>query len=226
MRPSPLPNAVKCRKVKKSVKISEDSLGKSLMPPTFFGCLPRQKIDQKRHLSSRLSRIHSTHASLAGRDQSRDDASRGRKHFNPRVPCGTRQKWRFCNGPARDFNPRVPCGTRPERDRLCLLRTCDFNPRVPCGTRRVQIIQGDKDLAPFQPTRPLRDATMEHVGLYIGGGISTHASLAGRDEMSTRGIKLKSISTHASLAGRDGGRCAHRRRRRHFNPRVPCGTRR
>ena len=28
------------------------------MPPTFFGCLPRQKIDQKRHLSSRLSRIH------------------------------------------------------------------------------------------------------------------------------------------------------------------------
>ena len=233
------------------------------MPPTFFGCLPRQKIDQKRHLSSRLSRIHFCDlihggglvfvlyvivASLAGRDQSRDDASRGRKHFNPRVPCGTRQKWRFCNGPARDFNPRVPCGTRPERDRLCLLRTCDFNPRVPCGTRRVQIIQGDKDLAPFQPTRPLRDATMEHVGLYIGGGISTHASLAGRDlymprlfcvfristhaslagrdEMSTRGIKLKSISTHASLAGRDGGRCAHRRRRRHFNPRVPCGTRR
>ena len=28
------------------------------MPPTFFGCHLRQKIDQKRRLSGRLSRIH------------------------------------------------------------------------------------------------------------------------------------------------------------------------
>ena len=151
LRLSHLPNAVKCRKIKKSVKFSEDSPGKSLMPPTFFGCHLRQKIDQKRRLSGRLSRIHfcdlihggglvfglhAIVASPAGRDQSRDDASRGRKHFNPRVPCGTRRK----NCPCRSLG-------------------VDFYPRVPCGTRLEQILLGYLHQMQFLPTRPLRDAT-------------------------------------------------------------------
>ena len=142
------------------------------MPPTFFGCLPRQKIDQKRHLSSRLSRIHfcdlihggglvfglhAIVASPAGRDQSRDDASRGRKHFNPRVSCGTRL---LVGSPYSDLYVFLP--TRPLRDATIFTPPlvppsnisthaslagrdkavksrvpfgCDFYPRVPCGTR-------------------------------------------------------------------------------------------
>ncbi len=80
-------------------------------------------------------------------------------------------------------------------------------------------------------------------------GISTHASLAGRDcvrpadlrasrnfnprvPCGTRLPELRGqagsqvISTHASLAGRDYRACPTRRRPfLHFNPRVPCGTR-
>ena len=142
------------------------------MPPTFFGCLPRQKIDQKRHLSSRLSRIHfcdlihggglvfglhAIVASPAERDQSRDDASRGRKHFNPRVPCGTRRRrWTDCRA-------------------------------------------GKK----FLPTRPLRDATRSTPAGREMKGVSTHASLAGRDYEDWNWACVITVSTHASLAGRD-----------------------
>ena len=173
LRPSPLPNAVKCRKVKKSVKISEDSPEKSLMPPTFFGCHLRQKIDQKRRLSGRLSRIH------------------------------------FCDlvhGGGLVFVLYVIVASLAGRDHFT----------------REQL----REMAEFQPTRPLRDATLYRILELYGCTISTHASLAGRDVVSggemfcaenfnprvpcgTRHyvaimrIKFHDISTHASLAGRD-----------------------
>ena len=58
-------------------------------------------------------------------------------------------------------------------------------------------------LSTFLPTRPLRDAT-EHVDKNDGRDIvSTHASLAGRDDEMAEIKKAESVSTHASLAGRD-----------------------
>ena len=56
----------------------------------------------------------------------------------------------------------------------------------------------------FQPTRPLRGATLLRRALGDARDISTHAPLAGRDEWDeVAALCRKLISTHAPLAGRD-----------------------
>ena len=56
----------------------------------------------------------------------------------------------------------------------------------------------------FQPTRPLRGATLNLVLEKGDKGISTHAPLAGRDRRrEDRELRRADISTHAPLAGRD-----------------------
>ena len=100
----------------------------------------------------------------------------------------------------------------------------------------------------FQPTRPLRGAT---VSMRSSSGISLFQPtrpLRGATPASVSALLLVSISTHAPLAGRDIKRlppphhihyfnprapCGARpvagnvgQRRRHFNPRAPCGARR
>ena len=56
----------------------------------------------------------------------------------------------------------------------------------------------------FQPTRPLRGATVIFCAGSSGAGISTHAPLAGRDYIDSYCKNpYKLISTHAPLAGRD-----------------------
>ena len=101
----------------------------------------------------------SIHAPLAGCDHKNAPGTSGTRNFNPRTPCGVRQKifdaWRF----KRDFNPRTPCGVRLVRlqyrvaeleisihaplagcdcFRPCLAAAPpDFNLRTPCGVRRV-----------------------------------------------------------------------------------------
>ena len=123
-----------------------------------------------------------------------------------------------------------------------------FNPRAPCGAR--QFVNEDADwLQRFQPTRPLRGATVAVADAVDGFFISTHAPLAGRDRMQSRNRRRTlpisthaplagrdciddtkdadtDISTHAPLAGRD--RQAHERTTQggYFNPRAPCGARR
>ena len=167
------------------------------MPPTFFGCLPRQKIDQKRHLSSRLSRIHfcdlihggglvfglhAIVASPAGRDRVCATCGSRIGYFYPRVPCGTRLgKCREETGTHR-FLPTRPLRDATERRRLYHKNRRYFYPRVPCGTRQLH--------------PPVS---------WYSNSISTHASLAGRDCCAKR----FAAATHT-----------------HFYPRVPCGTRR
>ena len=60
-----------------------------------------------------------------------------------------------------------------------------FNPRAPCGARPDDL-QAPTDLLRFQPTRPLRGATIvaQDYDLYLI--ISTHAPLAGRDSKSVQ----------------------------------------
>ena len=55
----------------------------------------------------------------------------------------------------------------------------------------------------FQPTRPLRGATLFHWGQRYALAISTHAPLAGRDPHLSSLDHMVKISTHAPLAGRD-----------------------
>ena len=148
------------------------------------------------------------------------------RHFNPRAPCGARLWLRATRSPSpRYFNPRAPCGARRQEPCAGECRHCDFNPRAPCGARRGDICRcvGIVDIsthAPlagrdvvrlnlfsflmrFQPTRPLRGATIR----------------------STTAPKTIRISTHAPLAGRDAEKEKRIRVSRYFNPRAPCGAR-
>ena len=114
---------------------------------------------------------------------------------------------------------------RDSRRRESRRRESHFNPRVPCGTRP-EVGIPNSNTEKFQPPRPWRDATMWSAGRARPAPISTHASLAGRDDLSSHALFLLLISTHASLAGRDHRRSHASTDRRYFNPRVPCGTRR
>ena len=120
-----------------------------------------------------IAQLISIHAPLAGRDvctrqgQRRPRLFQSTRHsrrkssaadFNPRAPCGARQRLRRerllrCvisihaplagrdgHGAAscqshRYFNPRAPCGARHTTGRRTSCST-HFNPRAPCGARR------------------------------------------------------------------------------------------
>ena len=83
----------------------------------------------------------------------------------------------------------------------CIVR-CDFNPRTPCGVRRSSAIFSLVS-ASFQPTHPLRGATVSRRKIHV----------------------LPDISTHAPLAGCDNGSLGECRRAINFNPRTPYGVR-
>ena len=102
----------------------------------------------------------STHAPLAGRDPAAAQKTSSPSHFNPRAPCGARRR-------------------RRTRLRTTFL---NFNPRAPCGARRCPTRSEDGRAERFQPTRPLRGATLlSGSEIDVGADISTHAPLAGRD---------------------------------------------
>ena len=85
---------------------------------------------------------------------------------------------------------------------------------------------GNENPGAFQPTRPLRGATL--CGLLVfrsGFHISTHAPLAGRDVTTLPFLTRRKISTHAPLAGRDRNKCEFVELHINFNPRAPCGAR-
>ena len=106
----------------------------------------------------RVRKVISTHAPLAGRDESVRHPPTNEDYFNPRAPCGARLGMVF-------------------------VRLFTFQ---------------------FQPTRPLRGATIFMAPVTDGAGISTHAPLAGRDHESSEIIVFALLN---------------------FNPRAPCGAR-
>ena len=193
------------------------------------------------------SKLISTHASLAGRDICRFTKTIRAAYFNPRVPCGTRHFFAIQNRAEVLFQPTRPLRDATYRVRAARCKTristhaslagrdmivyrggaayIHFNPRVPCGTRR----RGETEIAQrlvFQPTRPLRDATkIKHRANACNRFQPTRPL---RDATMTKRFYIfeVDISTHASLAGRDRNCQRMREYHQHFNPRVPCGTRR
>ena len=73
----------------------------------------------------------------------------------------------------------------------------------------------------FQPTRPLRGATIQRLHSQRAIYISTHAPLAGRDDLVPPFICEGGISTHAPLAGRDNSGCLTLLRSTGFQPTRP-----
>ena len=145
----------------------------------------------------------STHAPLAGRDRNALAGLRNRTLFQPTRPL--RGATISCNS-SRDTAIFQP--TRPLRGATTVsaLFRCpmvisthaplagrdpflpasspnqrNFNPRAPCGARPgTRPSKPDMDL--FQPTRPLRGATVQAQIIKRAIEISTHAPLAGRDK--------------------------------------------
>ena len=101
--------------------------------------------------------IVSIHAPRAGRDCERRSLRQSLRRFNPRAPCGARQRQGSHRWYTRSFNPRAPCGARHRqlsgmvripsvsihapragRDDTALCggrKRHGFNPRAPCGAR-------------------------------------------------------------------------------------------
>ena len=101
-------------------------------------------------------------------------------NFNPRSPCGERQR----------FSP-APCGA-----------SGYFNPRSPCGERR---LYAESRLAEykFQSTLPVRGATAASIFASNIPSISIHAPRAGSDDKEYKDALKEIISIHAPRAGSD-----------------------
>ena len=95
--------------------------------------------------------------------------------------------------------PLAGCDRRPCPSENLLI---DFNPRTPCGVRPIPVTKLN-NIFGFQPTHPLRGATMIRYNYVKQFMISIHAPLAGCDLHSSRGTGTV----------------------RNFNPRTPCGVR-
>ena len=143
----------------------------------------------------------SIHAPLAGSDRT-IRATRGwRCNFNPRSPCGERQRLRVCPISPTDFNPRSPCG-----ERLAAVTRAravdDFNPRSPCGERLTR-----------------------HYGMTRREHISIHAPLAGSDVGIGTLYQTPNYFNPRSPCGERPLPVSDQRGSWNFNPRSPCGER-
>ena len=146
------------------------------------------------------------------------------------------------------FNPRSPCG---ERQRLIVNpdHRLNFNPRSPCGERHTRLDSLNR-LIRFQSTLPVWGATSAGRAGGAGPGISIHAPRVGSDAQPDTHDPYGAISIHAPRVGSDmksywsellagiefqstlpvwGATIFSRHKAasaRHFNPRSPCGERR
>ena len=166
----------------------------------------------------------SIHAPRAGSDFHDADYIKVTINFNPRSPCGERQRTAEELTHVNDFNPRSPCGERPKC--VCLMQCRKyFNPRSPCGERQVDA-----------------DALAE------AQKISIHAPRAGSDYAKAKKIqRLINFNPRSPCGERPSKRTRKKQRCKFqstlpvrgateevaeleraaadFNPRSPCGER-
>ena len=136
-----------------------------------------------------------TARSMTPRNNTRD--------FNPRAPCGARHYRTAPTYNKQDFNPRAPCGARPGSSGAGAASE-GISTHAPLAGRDGPQPTKITGFSIFQPTRPLRGATVRKMQARGKDGISTHAPLAGRDFD-------KVVRVFCAL---------------YFNPRAPCGARR
>ena len=100
-------------------------------------------------------------------------------NFNPRAPCGARQRGRSLYFVIVCFNPRAPCGARLHYRHNTTLLFC-FNPRAPCGARPHFALMYAQS-STFQSTRPVWGATVAWRCTRFLTRVSIHAPRVGRD---------------------------------------------
>ena len=168
----------------------------------------------------------STHAPLAGRD--REIGPSGvESYISTHAPLAGRDGRNKCNLIKLNinFNPRAPCGAR-----LCKLLPLPgvplyFNPRAPCGARP-PVIRSVLRVEKFQPTRPLRGATLKSAVrslplIYFNPRAPCGARLA----ISQFRERRQNFNPRAPCGARHGSPILMRPPTSYFNPRAPCGAR-
>ena len=141
----------------------------------------------------------SIHALLAECDRTRDKTPEPFSCFNPRTPCGVRQrntkrketimKFQSTHSLRSATGYRGAGGAMDTVSIHALLAECDhqrgttpettksFNPRTPCGVR-LAIINGGNPGNEFQSTHSLRSATTDDAPTPAATAVSIHALLA------------------------------------------------
>ena len=143
------------------------------------------------------------------------------------------------------FNPRAPCGARRDEEEAGLFAEAFQSTRPVWGATFASCASATHEAVSIHAPRVGRDFLIRRDDRRIV--VSIHAPRVGRDLCIRRPPEIREVSIHAPRVGRDrrrhaenigGGvsihaprvgrdrspRCAHRRRR-HFNPRAPCGAR-
>ena len=124
-----------------------------------------------------------------------------RERFNPRAPCGARRHGCRYGQPDRTISTHAPLAGRD----------------LPFGRCASNVLL-------FQPTRPLRGATLLFTPETIPEKFQPTRPLRGATVVSNI-MQERTISTHAPLAGRDPNQAVRNKEIIHFNPRAPCGAR-
>ena len=195
-------------------------------PSRFQPTRPLRGATQAEQRPGRAQMI-STHAPLAGRDTTSQAASSRRSvDFNPRAPCGARLVLRGEHDAAVLISTHAPLAGRDQIRSYQATLGQQISTHAPLAGRDQLAGGRERDSAGFQPTRPLRGATVLPLPRPVGGEISTHAPLAGRDCLPV------SATTAGELDFNPRAPCGARRHRgrrpshqEHFNPRAPCGAR-
>ena len=157
----------------------QSTLSSFLITPQFQSTLPlRGATGVLSELQGRI--VISIHAPPAGSDNNRLRRGGDCNYFNPRSPCGERQKAAAEKIAAHEFQSTLPL-----RGATCR-QLCGCNP-----------------LPRFQSTLPLRGATCFLVEINIVPCISIHAPPAGSDNLDYFPTTYRNISIHAPPAGSD-----------------------
>ena len=172
-----------------------------------------------------IAELISTHAPLAGRDNYATGMTANSIRFQPTRPLRGATRSAEQGGRARAISTHAPLAgrdgynPRPRQDGRPY-----FNPRAPCGARHGSTIKRGDGMR-FQPTRPLRGATISSHHLSAREVFQPTRPLRGATLEALKDRAVLDISTHAPLAGRDNSACWLVSKSRDFNPRAPCGAR-
>ncbi len=153
--------------------------------------------------------IVSIHAPRAGSDSRGGHWSTGLDCFNPRPPCGERQK-----APTPKLEVPKFQSTPPVRGATVL--TCQltcrnhcFNPRPPCGERHLTVHAAVIGLE-FQSTPPVRGATCPPTRAIVWATFQSTPPVRGATPANAPDGAGDGVSIHAPRAGSDLPHCAHR----------------
>ena len=170
-------------------------------------------------------RAISIHAPRVGSDSQVKVDFLGLLDFNPRSPCGERHSAGSRARALEEISIHAPRVGSDFGDFGRARERRYFNPRSPCGERRSSRVSR-RDGAVFQPRPAVGGATRRGGPFSCPTGIQSTPPVGGATTRRPYLPYRYNISIHAPRVGSDYQIFTSQRRRRHFNPRSPCGERR